>query len=288
MPYVLGGRLSEERGLYIEDHGQGEPIVLVQGLGRSMRHWLGFDRLLAESHRVITIDNRGFGRSNGLNMSPKHRVDDLASDVVSVLNALDVDRAHVVGLSLGGMIALALGYHHPSRIQSLTIINSSIAGTGKTRLSPTAGIRLALEGLSPSRRHNLLAKYLLANISLNAKREVIKQWHDIEKQEPTSLSGVLAQLWAAQRFQPEKKLPLIQNPTLVLGATDDAFVPLQNSKIIHDLIPQSQFRTIDGGGHEVTVDSPVLVRDALLDFYAAIRQQDFSTPDAEGQATKAK
>ncbi len=266
MPYILGGRVVEDHGLYVEEHGQGEPLVLICGLARSMRHWLGFEKLLAQHFRVITIDNRGIGRSSGLPMTHRHSIADLAGDVVSVLDALGVDRAHIVGLSLGGMVSMALGFNHPGRVRTLTIINSSIAGTLKTRLSVLATVRLALEGLDLRRRQKVLADYLLTQVSKTERNRIVELWQEFDAQEPLVVANVLAQFWAAFRFHVDEKLARISAPTMVLGASHDAFVPLRNSKVIHDAIPHSIFRVIEGGGHEVVVDMPDAVCDAILSF----------------------
>lgn len=267
MPYVLGGRLHQSQGLFFEDKGQGVPLFLVQGLGRSMRHWMGFDQLLANDYRVIAIDNRGIGRSKDLPMTRRHRVDDLASDIVSVMNALEIERAHIVGQSLGGMITMALGYHHPGRVSSIAIMNSSIANTGQSRISLAAAAKLITQGITNRKRQQILARYLLAKLPEAKRKDTILAWQQIEDEEPTKISQVLGQLWAALHFDAQEKLAQITAPCLVLAGSEDAFVPNKNSEILHQSIPHSRLEFIAGGGHEMTVDSPSLVRDAIMNFH---------------------
>jgi pimeloyl-ACP methyl ester carboxylesterase len=133
-------------GLTIEydEHGEGEPLLLVMGLGAQLVAWpLGFVELLtAQGFRVIRFDNRDIGLSSVIDAPPptirrlilsalaprfakaSYTVDDMADDAAGLLDALDIDRAHVVGASMGGMIAQALAIRHPGRVRSLTSIMS--------------------------------------------------------------------------------------------------------------------------------------------------------------------
>jgi pimeloyl-ACP methyl ester carboxylesterase len=134
-----------------EEHGEGEPLLLVMGLSGQLTDWpLGFvDELVARGFRVIRFDNRDIGLSTEFASTPpttsqiakavvtrrpvpaEYRISDMAADAAGLLAALDVDAAHVVGMSMGGMIAQSLAIEHPARVRSITSIMST---TGNRRV----------------------------------------------------------------------------------------------------------------------------------------------------------
>src|SRR6201989_2561776 len=103
--------------LYWESTGEGEPVLLVMGLGLSGGAWWRTVDTLSRAFRVITFDNRGVGRSRGL--TPAFTTEALADDAVAVLDALEIKQANVYGLSLGGMVAQQIALRHPRRVRSL-------------------------------------------------------------------------------------------------------------------------------------------------------------------------
>ena len=118
-------------------HGEGPPLVLLRGLGRTVRHWLGYDQVLARGFKVITLDLRGIGASK-VPCTWTTSVFDMAEDIVAVLDHLGLADAHIMGVSLGGMVTLALGLAEPARCRSLIVVNTSIAGQRTLRITPRA------------------------------------------------------------------------------------------------------------------------------------------------------
>jgi pimeloyl-ACP methyl ester carboxylesterase len=118
------------------EHGSGHPLVMLRGLGRTVRHWAGFEKAMARHFRVITFDLRGIG-TNKIPLSPRHSLFDVALDVKEVLDHLNIEKASILGVSLGGMVAMACGLSFPDRVYSLIIVNSSIAGQKLMRLPKT-------------------------------------------------------------------------------------------------------------------------------------------------------
>lgn len=116
--------LVESSGARIFWHeiGQGDPIVLIMGLGCSSALWFRFAPRLARHFRVIMLDNRGVGQTEAPRGTTIHRVSDMARDVVRVLDAAGVDKAHVLGFSMGGMIAQQCAIEHSARLRSLTLL----------------------------------------------------------------------------------------------------------------------------------------------------------------------
>src|SRR4029077_10122354 len=103
--------------LYYEEHGRGDPLLLIMGLAADSTAWIFQVPDFARRYRTITFDNRGVGRSS--KPPGPYTIHEMADDAVALLDALDVRRAHVVGVSMGGMIAQEIVLRHPSRVRGL-------------------------------------------------------------------------------------------------------------------------------------------------------------------------
>jgi pimeloyl-ACP methyl ester carboxylesterase len=249
--------------VFYDVKGAGEPVLLLRGLARSSRHWLGFDDELAKRYRVITTDARGLGQSTA-RMSFGQGVPDMAADAVKVLDAVGVETAHVVGVSLGGMVTMALGIHHPERVRTMTIINSSIGGSHKLRLTPRGALAIA-RGLVTGEVHDELANVLVPFAGTAPERAaMIAQWRDIEAAESgMGVQTAIRQIVAALRFRVGPALRGVTTPALVIYGTDDAFVPTANSQVIFDCLPNARLLKLAGAGHEAMISHKRELADAI-------------------------
>ncbi len=248
--------LAKKQGaIYYEVHGEGEPLVMLRGLGRSIKHWLGYDRKLAERFQVITMELRGIGRStlpHGMTTS----LFDLADDVADVLTALKIPQAHIFGVSLGGMVTLGCGLRHPERCRSLITVNTSIAGQKTLRMSFPGAYGLISGALGPKEKlHANLARAMVGKDCSAAKQaEIAAKYAAIAASDGLHARTVVAQLSSAARFRVRERLKEMRVPTLVVYGTDDAFVPNANSIKLAKLLPNSSLSPVAGGGHELTLD----------------------------------
>ncbi|MEY9888648.1 3-oxoadipate enol-lactonase [Catenulispora sp. MAP12-49] len=124
--------------VYYEIHGDGPPLVLIGGLGADLTVFAPFTELLARSFRVLTFDNRGAGRSDKPDVP--YSIPMMAGDVDALMEALNLPRAHVVGVSMGGRIAIELAAGRPDRVDRLVLISTAATGTGRLRMSLPARI----------------------------------------------------------------------------------------------------------------------------------------------------
>ena len=255
-PY-MGRPRKGKSDIHYEVHGEGPDLVMLRGLGRNMKHWLGFDRLAAKHFKTITIDARGLGQTQR-GMGITDTIYDLADDVVRVLDDLKCDKSHVMGISLGGMVAMAMGIKHPGRTSSMVIVNSSIAGSGHRRLSTAASLLLLRAvALGPAIYDDLARLLLGPEAPLELQKKVAKEWLKIDQTMKVAPGLILKQILAASRFRVREDLGGIKIPSLVLFGKGDQFVPQANSLLIASLIPGSKLVGIEGGGHELTLDRPV-------------------------------
>ena len=256
--------------------GNGEPLVLLRGLGRSVRHWLGYDTELTKHFRVITVELRGIGGSTApLSWTPT--MAELASDIIAVLDAAAVPKAHILGVSLGGMVALALGLDHPERCLSLIVINTSIAGQRRLRMTIGGALGIfsgALRRDGSIHRH--LAASMLAKDSPRGKvGEIAAAYSQIAAEEGLHSVTVVKQLVAALRFRVRDRLKRLAMPVLVVYGTADQFVPTVNSKLLFRRLPNAKLVPVPGAGHEIALDHGQELTRVLLDWvdgYGAVGQ----------------
>src|SRR2546421_5543706 len=119
MPYVKVNDIQ----MYYEMHGDGESLVVILGLGTDVSEWDGIIRWLAEKYKVLAFDNRGAGRTDKPDIP--YSIEMMAQDTEELMNALAIERASILGISMGGRIALALALRHPERVEKLILVSTS-------------------------------------------------------------------------------------------------------------------------------------------------------------------
>lgn len=275
LSYVLAGKaqlmISDGKAITANGEigyrvlGAGHPVVMLRGLGRTIRHWAGFETEMAKHFQVIVLDLRGIG-TNKIELKPWMTLFDMADDVISVLDHLGIDRATILGVSLGGMLTLACGIKYPQRCTSLVVINSSIAGQRAMRLSFNALFAITRAVWDKPRLQAGLVDALTGpEASLKRKKEIAELYEAIEREDGLAPKIVGAQLLAAARFLVAKDLKKINIPTLVMYGSHDRFVPNVHSKKIAALIPNANIVELAGAGHEAHLDKPD-------EFIAAVRK----------------
>jgi 3-oxoadipate enol-lactonase len=229
-----------------EDRGRGEPIVLLHGFPLDRRMWEPVIRLVEHHVRVIAPDLRGAGESTGTGT-----IEDMADDVVRLLDRLRIERVCLGGMSMGGYVALAISRKHPERLAGLLLADTrATADAPEGRAAREAAIAtVAAKGVGPYAEE--FVPKLLA--PANAKgREVMVALAAL--QSPTGIAGALA----AMRDRPDgtKALKKIQVPTLVVVGALDTLIPPAESKKLAAAIPGAELIEIPNAGHLSSVDAP--------------------------------
>jgi pimeloyl-ACP methyl ester carboxylesterase len=237
--------------LYYESHGAGEPLLMIMGLGSSALAWEpALIAELARSFRTIVYDNRGTGRSD--KPREEYSIAGMADDAAALLDALGVGRAHIFGVSMGGMIAQEFALNHPGRVQTLTL-GCTTAGGRNAVPAPPESMKILMaprEGLSDADliRRSWPLGYTQAYIQ--SHRDVLEAAIARVLQHPTPAYAYKLQLDATFKFKTFDRLPQITAPTLVITGADDALMPAHNSEIIAGRIPGAEVRIIPGAGHQ--------------------------------------
>ncbi len=243
-------------------------ILLLRGLGRWSDHWLGFDQRLANAgYRVISVDNRGFGASSEAKLPPGGSIQDLAEDVAAIVSREAPEGAVVVGVSLGGMIGLALASTRPQLVRGLMIINSSVAAAKLKRISgrALAAILSALLGFKTG-YYKIACVLLSLGASAAHRQQLAQMWSDIDSKMKPDPWRMLWQLKAARCFHGMSELMAIKCPVTVVRSTGDLFVDPANSDFIHRQIKGSSLVSHPTAGHEITFEDPDWLTSAIKKF----------------------
>jgi 3-oxoadipate enol-lactonase len=252
--------------LSYERSGSGPPLLLIMGMSGTFSHWCEpfLDELRA-SFEVIAYDHRGVGESGPL--TGELTIAGLAQDAAGLLAALEVDSAHVLGISMGGMVAQELALAHPERIRTLALGCTYCGGPGSSLASPEVLQRLA-EGMSSGDRAFAVRTAWEVNVSPGydaAHPDAFETFRAIGTTRAVRVPVIMAQMQACAAHDTSARLPWLEMPTLVMHGTLDQMIPVANAEIIHRLIRGSRLEIFDGVGHLFFWEQPrraaELVRD---------------------------
>lgn len=254
--------------LHWESTGSGDPVLLIMGLGLSGGAWWRTVPVLAKRLRVITFDNRGVGRSRSLVHS--YTTEAMADDAVSVLDDAGIERAHVYGFSLGGMVAQQVALRHPERVRSLVLGATSPGGPRVVMPDPEV---LEFFRRRPGMRHDDAARASVPyNYGPRCRREHPERIAEdlrrrLEHDFPEP--AYRAQLWAAALHNAHRQLERIQAPTLIVHGRLDRMIPVANARLLADAIPNSTLRVLDDCGHLYPTERP-RIDGAIADFLVSV------------------
>lgn len=253
--------------LHFDDAGEGPPLLLIMGLGGSSAAWYRLLPHLRGHARAITFDNRGTGQSDRIR-GPLG-VTDMAADAVAVLDAAGVERADVLGVSMGGMIAQHLALDHPDRVRSLVLgctTANARAGLPSWRLLSAA----ALRDIAPGRAFELLAPALYSAHTRAGAPERIREDFAMRAREATPAATLMGQMRAISGHDTRARLAELDGlrVTIVHGEEDALIAPARGRELAR-LIPGARLVPIAGAGHVMLTDAEDAVVGALLEHLAS-------------------
>jgi 3-oxoadipate enol-lactonase len=270
--------LSDVR-CYYELLGDGEPLLLIPGLGGNCRVWDPILPLLANDFSLILFDPRGLGRSVG-RRKPR-TLADYSADLAELLDKLQLDRVHVLGLSLGGIVAQRFAIDHPSRVDKLVLVSctdkfsayllriAALLGHSLRRF-PRAMFVQTMELLCTA---PLYLDENVADIDRMAKERC-------EAGVPAREIGT--QLRALLKSEVEPEHYRIVSPTLVIAGEHDALIPNCYARLMADKIPGSEYVLIPGAGHNPMIEMPDIVLPMIARFLRD--RDDVELPDENKNA----
>jgi 3-oxoadipate enol-lactonase len=243
-----------------------QTVVLVAGLVDPKEAWVGQVPALAERYRVLTLDNRGVGESSP-DAGP-YSIADLADDLAAVVDHAGLDRFHLVGNSMGGMIAQEYAIARPARLLSAAFcVSYAHAGAYGSRLLASFREAVPALGVGFAQRQALLWAFT-PDYVIDREDELV-QVEQIIAANPPRAETYLAQLDASGRHDTRGRLDAIACPALTLVGEHDLLVPARLSRELHDELPRSTWVEVPGG-HACFWERPAEFNAAVLNFLAGV------------------
>jgi 3-oxoadipate enol-lactonase len=239
-----------------ERSGAGPPLLLIMGLSGTALSWgEPFLAQLRQDFDVIAYDHRGIGASSHLDGPITIR--EMAADAAGLLEALELDSAHVLGISMGGMIAQELALAHPERVRTLTLGCTYCGGPGSVRAAEEVWARVIGAGRSGDRELVLRTMWEI-NVSAEFAADETERQAFVERAlgRRVAVEVIEQQARAAAAHDTSSRLGEIELPTLVIHGTEDQMIPVSNGHMIAQLIPGAPLEILDGVGHMFFLERP--------------------------------
>ena len=254
------------------------PILLINGLGSQMTRWPApfCEKLVARGYRAIRFDNRDVGLSTWFQSGDRYTLSDMAADAMGLLDHLKIDRAHIVGVSMGGMIAQTVAIEHPQRTLSLTSIMSATGAPGTLDATPDAAAVLTQPAPDPATDEEAFVAHGMKNARIIGSPAY--PWADgplrervlSEMRRAYNPKGVQRQRGAiGASGDRTEKLKALNVPTVVLHGEEDPLVPKAGGLATAAAIPGAELRLIPGMGH----DLPEPLYDTIIDAIVAAAER---------------
>lgn len=254
--------------LFYERAGAGEPLLLIMGMSGTHRSWgEPFLDALRADFDVAVYDHRGIGHSSRAEAG--YSIADLAGDAAGMLDELGWPTAHVVGISMGGMVAQELALRHPDRVRTLTLGCTYAGGEGSSLTSEATFGKLG-EAWGSGDRERALRVGWEVNVSaaFAADDAQYATFRDAALAVPAAMPAILAQMQAIAGHDTSARLGEIDVPTLIVHGTEDEMLPVSNAHAIAERMPAARLLVLEGVGHlffwERPEESAQLVREHAL------------------------
>ena len=251
--------------IYFEEHGSGFPLLMINGLGSDHLEWLHQLPAFAPLFRTILFDNRGTGRSD---VPPgPYTTQQMADDAAALLRSLGISKAHVLGVSFGGMIAQEVALRHPEHVDGLVLGCTSAGGQLSVRPSPEAMAAFSVhKGEDPEVDLRRMIPFLYTEACVRERPEEIEGFIRRRVSNPTPPAGYLAQLSAAVTHDASSRLEEIRARTLVITGEADRLVPWENSLRLAGRIPGAKLVVLPGAPHRLFAETADAFNREVLSF----------------------
>lgn len=233
--------------MYFEVHGKGEPVIVLHGSGDSIETMKNAIVALAKHYRVIAVDTRGHGRTTDSDQPFSNEL--FAKDIIELMTLLEIDKAHILGLSDGGVTGLAIAMDYPDRIDKLVTIGANFTPDGLTEL--------AVDNMSDGGDVDAVP---------------ISPVYEKYAPDPSHWPMLIEKLWQMNLSGPnytQEDLGKIQAPVLVIMGERDEFIRVEHTEELHRMIPDSILFIVPRAGHNVFDVGPYVpqeVNEAILEF----------------------
>jgi pimeloyl-ACP methyl ester carboxylesterase len=251
-----------------ELRGTGIPIVMIHGAQGDQTMFNNFAPAFLGNYRVLTFDQRG----SGLSEKPHgdYSIAQLADDTARLMDHIAFDSAHIIGVSMGGMIALEFALRHPRRVRTLVLGCTTPGGPNAIRIGGEAfTAAYSSTPMSSEERGRALAEAAFTRGYIERHPEIIPAMIEARRQRPLDPVALESRLKAAMKHDVYDRLAQISCPTLVITGKDDALISWGNSRLLADKIPNAKLVLLEPAGHCFWIEQPEESYSAITQFIAA-------------------
>lgn len=258
MPFTT----NQGTNIYWNEEGSGEPLLLIMGLGYPSVAWYRTRPTLSRKYQTIAFDNRGIGQTD-MPAGP-YPIPVMASDAAAVLDAAEVECAHVFGISMGGMVAQEFALQYPYRVRSLILGCTAAGGSTAVRAEPeVTDMVMARGSMTPEQAAHAAIPFIYdpgtPRALIDEDLAIRRPWFPRPEAYNAQLQGIIA-------WESYSRLDKISAPTLVIHGESDRLVPAGNGKLIAERIPGAQLVMLAHASHIFTTDQAAAAQKAILEF----------------------
>lgn len=265
MPIARAG----SRDIYYELLGEGYPIVFISGITLDHSIWKLFQvpTFTSAGFKCLVFDNRDVGRTGNSSIGP-YGIGQFVDDTIGLLDQLGLESPHVIGYSMGGMIAQELSIKFPNRVRSLTLLSTLPKPDDYTK-ALMESLKSAKQGLPTEVFYRTLGLRVFTHRFFN-NPEAVRMWMErvLSNPHPQSIAGFVRQADAIIGHDTQNRLSEITVPTHVIVGDEDILTPPRYAQILADRIPGARLTTVAGVGHAVPAEAAEKFNRVALDFLA--------------------
>jgi len=266
MPVAKVGEINME--YYVE--GSGPPLLMIMGFSGQASSWSErFLELLRPHFQIVRFSNRGTGLTDKPQV--EYSIQMMAEDAAGLLRELGIGKAHVLGISMGGMIAQELALNHPGRVQGL-VLGCTMPGSSRS-VQPSQEVMaliMPVQGLSLEEQFRKAWPAIMTPEFVQGERNFLEDMLRIGLQNATPVDTIMRQAVSIQGFDTYDRLPQIQAPTLIIHGDKDQLIPPQNADILRERIRSSTLRMLPGAAHMFFWEKPAESAEVIVEFLSSV------------------
>ena len=253
--------------IYHEIHGDGFPFLLIRGLSSDVYRWpSSFVKEISHKFKVILFDNRGAGRTDKPDI--EYSIKMMADDTVGLMKAMNIEKANILGYSMGGSIAQEVVLNYPERVNKLLLCGAGCGGPNAKAATAEVLNLLTFDrkGMTPEQVLRKTLPILFPENFIKSHPEEIEEYIRRSTLAPIPTHSYKRQLGAIAKFESYSRLNNIDTPTLIISGKEDILVPCQNSEVLAENIPGAALTLFDEVGHAMFTQKPILLAKTINDF----------------------
>ena len=260
MPLIKANSIS----IFYEVHGKGTPLVLISGLGGDHHFWQSSIQLLSAFYQVIVFDTRGIGKTD--TPESPYSVELFAEDMAGLMDALHIQKAHILGFSMGGVIAQAFAAMYPGKVAKLILAATFPVMNMQSRLFLDAVAAVYKNGASAKEMFNLILPWLFAPSFLSNPANAAFLQFDEDEPEQQPLHAWLNQYDAMRNANTIPLLGSIHCPVLIVSAEQDRLAHVEDGNLLARHLKGAMFSVIKNSGHLMNFEQPEKFHAAIINF----------------------